>query len=138
MSEPEKPDDWSLEQRQYIRFLAAGKTDTTGKKWTKEEFARQVLKCSPDRLYDWQRKPGFKSAVFEETMGRMAEFLPDMVRAQVHKSIKRQDTPAFLALMRQTELLKSDKVDQNTNLSGEVGVTVQTVDFKNANDPSTV
>lgn len=104
----------TTDQEQYIRFLAAGKVDSTGKKWTKEDFATKILKVHPTTLSRWKHVPGFREALFDASVSGISEFIPDMIRAQVHKSIEKKDTVAFMALMRQTGLLKSDRIDHTT------------------------
>lgn len=110
-------------QIQAIKFLGANKIDTTGKKWTIEDFSRQVLKINPCTFYDWQSKPAFRQAVLEETMGRVTQFVPAMVQAQVAKAVKKQDTPAFMAIMRQAGVLKADRTDSTVEHTGEVAFT---------------
>lgn len=112
-------------QMSAIRFLAANKTDTSGKKWTIEDFCSTVLKIHFTTFYNWQRDPVFRMAVLEETMGRMTQFVPAMVQAQVAKAVKKQDTPAFLAIMRQAGVLKADKQDSVVTHQGEVSFTNQ-------------
>lgn len=130
MSEANSANKWNREQELAIRFLAAGKTDTSGKKWTADDFCNTVLKIHPTTLSRWKANSEFRQAVLEETMGRVADFIPAMVQAQVAKSVKKQDTQAFMAIMRQSGVLRSDK--QDIQHGGEVGITLQTVDYKDA------
>lgn len=110
MSDAKNAKKWSIEQEKYIKFLAAGKKDTTGKVWSKEAYAA-VLGVHPTTLSRWQSDVAFRMAVLDETMGRYADFLPAMVQAQIKKAIKSGDTPAFMAVMRQGGVIKSDKHD---------------------------
>lgn len=105
-----------------IKFLAANKTDTKGNKWNIENFCSGVLKVDPATFYRWQSKQEFRMAVLEETMGRVTQFVPAMVQAQVSKAVKRQDTPAFMAIMRQAGVLKSDKVETKNENTTELAI----------------
>lgn len=125
MSETNNTKKWSIEQEQYIRFLAAGRTDTTGKRWTNEEYAQKVLKVHPVTLSKWKTNPLFRMAVLEETMGRAVDFLPAMVNAQIKKAIKKEDTAAFMAIMRQAGIVKADKSESEVTHQGEVSFTNQ-------------
>jgi hypothetical protein len=112
--------DFTAQERQAINFLAAGKMDTKGNKWTIEDFCEQVIKVHPATFYRWQSRIEFRQAVLEETMGRVTQFVPDMVKAQVHKAIKKQDTPAFMAVMRQAGIIKSDKQEIKAEVDGNM------------------
>ena len=117
--------NWTAQQLQAIRFLAAGREDTTGKRWTNEEFCEQILKIHPTTLSRWKADPTFRMAVLEETMGRATDFLPAMVNAQIKKAIKKEDTPAFMAIMRQAGIIRADKTEQKTEHTGEVAFVNQ-------------
>lgn len=119
METAKKANSLSIKQQQYVNFLAAGRVDRTGKKWSKGEYA-QVLGVHPTTLSDWQHVPGFKEALFEASIARIAEFVPDMLRAQVAKAISSKDTNAFMAVMRQAGLLKADKSDNKNENYTEV------------------
>lgn len=56
-------------------------------------------------------------------MGRVTQFVPAMVQAQVAKAVKKQDTPAFMAIMRQAGVLKADRTDSTVEHTGEVAFT---------------
>lgn len=120
---------WKPEQLKYIRFLAAGRRDTTGRLWTNDEYAK-VLGVSPQTLSRWKADVRFRMAILDETMGRFSDFIPAMVSAQTKKAMGKGDTQAFMAVMRQAGLLKSDK--QEVEHKGELGITINTVDFSNA------
>lgn len=131
-------------QEQFIRFLGRNKKDVNGNKYTNEEFAK-LIGVHYTTLYDWKQLPGFSQAVFDYSIRELAEHIPGLNEAVMMKAAgiepkkrKSADIPAYLALMRQASLLKSDKSDINQNMSGELGITIQTVDYKNANDNSTV
>lgn len=125
METQENASEFTPGQIMAIRFLAANKTDTNGNKWTIEDFCRQVLKVDPATLYRWQAKQEFRIAVLDETMGRVTQFVPAMVQAQVAKAVKKQDTQAFMAVMRQAGIIKADKTDSKVEHSGEVAFTNQ-------------
>jgi hypothetical protein len=117
MSEPKTLGNFSEKQLKYIQFLARNSTTKSGEKRTKEQFA-EAIGIHWTTLYDWQRLPGFAQALFEETLKFNAKHLPAIVQAQIAaagKKGKGGDTQAFMAIMRQYELLKSDKVDHTTN-----------------------
>src|SRR5438874_2106453 len=105
--------EWTPEQKLFIEFVAAGKKDTQGKKWTMEEFAERVLKLERTTLWRWKKLPGFAQAVFEEKLTRNLDYLPAMVDAQTAKAIKQGDTAAFKEMLRAMELLKADKSENN-------------------------
>lgn len=133
METEETREKWTSSQIAYINFLAAFQIDSEGNKWSKDDFARKVLKVNPDTLYAWQKLPGFYEEVAELSPSKLINrFYPQMIAAQIDKAIKKKDTPAFLALARQGKLLKSDK--QDINQSGEMNVTITTVDYANATD----
>src|SRR6185437_10462654 len=116
MAELENANNLTPDELMAARFLAAGKQDVNGRKYTIEEFCQEVLKCHPATFYRMQVKQAFKQQVLEETMGRMTKFIPAMVQAQVEKSIKQKDTTAFMAIMRQAGLLKADKSEIKTEV----------------------
>ncbi len=121
----ENASDLTAGKQMAINYLAANKTDTNGNKWSIEDFCEKVLKVHPATFYRWQSEPSFRMAVLEETMGRMTQFVPAMVQAQISKAIKKQDTPAFMAVMRQAGIIKADKTEAKTEHSGEVNFTNQ-------------
>lgn len=107
---PENTTEFTPMQLEYIKFLAAGKIDKDGKKWSREDFATKVAKVNPSTLYDWQRIPGFKEALFQETMSRVSDWIPAMTRAQVKKAMQ-GDTPAFKVVMNQLHLLVAERIE---------------------------
>lgn len=138
MSEAKTLGNFTEKQEQFIRFLGRGKRDVNGNKYSNEEFAK-LIGVHFTTLYDWKQLPGFSQAVFEYSMKELAEHIPELNQAVMMKAVgiepkkrKAADIPAYLALMRQASLLKSDKQDVNQNMSGEVGITIQTVNFENA------
>lgn len=127
-------ENWTEQQKQYIRFLGRGKRDINGTKYSKEKFA-ELIGIHWTTLYEWQNLPGFMEAVFDWSVKEHIDYLPDMIKAQAAKATGQElystdakgkrkvakpgDTQAFMALMRQFGLLKSDKIDN----SGEIEVT---------------
>lgn len=129
MSTQDLQDKWTAPQQTYIDYLAAGKSDITGRKWTKAEISK-MLGVDPATLWRWEQLDGFQEAVFTKSIRRMTEYIPAMNTAMIKKTLQKGDVSAYLALMRQAKLLQSDKQDVNAHISGSVGVEV--VDFSNA------
>jgi hypothetical protein len=108
---------WTAEQFKYIQFVARGNKTINGDDRTEEQFAKAI---GVDRvtLWRWSKLPGFRLAVFDEVMGRKLKYLDRLVDSQIMaagKKGKGGETQAFLAIMRQAQLLQSDKVDHTTN-----------------------
>lgn len=127
MEEAKTRESWTENQLKYIEFLGRGKVDKLGDSYTKEEFAK-AIGVNPDTLYRWQKLPGFRVAVFEASLGDIVDRIPAMNKimagkAMGLKSAKSGDTQAYLALMRQFELLKSDKTQTDINISTIDAVT---------------
>lgn len=113
---------WTGQQLQYIHFLAAAQIDEEGVKWTKEDFAKKILKISPSVLYEWQKLPGFFKAVADLAPDKLIDrWMPKMVEAQIVKAVKQKDTTAFMALARQAGRLKPDR--QEVEHKGAVAFT---------------
>lgn len=106
----------SEKQIKYIQFLARGKKTKQGERRTEEQFA-EAIGVNASTTYRWRELPGFAEALFQETIKQRLHHLPTLVDAQLQTGIKGKggNTQAFMALMRQFELLKSDKVDHTTN-----------------------
>lgn len=100
------------QQLKYIQFLARGKRNKAGDKRTEEQFAI-ALGVHPSTPYRWRELPGFAEALFEETIRQRLHYIPTLVDAQMATGIKGKggNTQAFMALMRQFSLLKTDKHD---------------------------
>jgi hypothetical protein len=99
------------EQQSFVTFLAAGKVDENGKKWTEGDFAKKRLKIHYTTVSRWKLLPAVREAVMEEALGKAIDFVPAMLQAQIRKAIKKEDTQAFLAVMRQAGLLRPDRKD---------------------------
>jgi hypothetical protein len=115
--ETKNRDKWSEKQIKYIQFLGRGKKGKDGTSFTNEQFAR-AIGVNPDTLYTWKKLSGFTQAVFDYILTANLDYLPDIFAAQLiaaGKKGKGGDTQAFMAIMRQYELLKSDKIDHTTN-----------------------
>lgn len=116
----QNPTNLTPQQWQLVKFVASGKVDTNGNKWTIEDFCDKVLKINRSTYYDWVAKQEVRMAILEETMGRVSQFVPAMVQAQVAKAVKKQDTQAFMAVMRQSGVLKSDKQELKAEVDGNM------------------
>lgn len=115
MDAQQNPTGLTPQQIKLVKFVASGKIDSEGNKWTIEKFCEEVLHMNRATYYDWMSKQEVRMAILDETMGRVHQFVPAMVQAQVAKAVKKQDTTAFMAVMRQAGVLKSDKIDHTTN-----------------------
>jgi hypothetical protein len=127
-------DKFNPHQRNYILFLATGQRDDHNKKMSKEKYAK-AHGHDATTLYDWQRLPGFKEAVFYASVSAVAHYFPKMLQAQVDKAIKLGDTQAFMAVMRQSGLLQPDKQENKNEHTGTVQFTNEVP--LNADTPST-
>ena len=117
---------WTDLQYEYISFFARGLKTIGGEKISRDEWGKRN-ETDPATLWRWQQLPGFKQVVFDLAVAEFIPRIPDMLTAQVAKAtgqqlkdskgkvVKPGDTQAFMALMRQFELLKSDKLDHTTN-----------------------
>lgn len=113
----EKVINFSPAQLEYINFLAANQTDTEGNRYTKEQYAKQIGKVDPKTLYEWQKLPGFYDAVAELAPQKIIKrWYPKMIEAQIIKAVKQKDTTAFMALARQSGMLKADKTETKVEL----------------------
>lgn len=109
---------WTPQQIKYIEFVSRGKTNLKGEKRTDDEFAKAVG-VGRTTLWRWQNEDGFAEAIFEQSLKNLIPYLPSLNVAMLGKasgSKKHQGASerAYLALMRQYELLKTDKVDITT------------------------
>lgn len=113
----ETQEKWTDQQIKYIQFLARGKKDLHGRSYTEGEFAK-IMGVDFSTIWRWKQKDGFAKVLFEASMKEVAVYLPEMIKAQAAAGLKKGkggETQAFMALMRQYELLKSDKIDHTTN-----------------------
>lgn len=108
MTQQELQEKLTTEQELYVKYLAAGRQSTSGKKYTEEQFA-ELIGVNPATLWRWRQKPEFKKLVLDESMTRLVEFIPAMNKAMVRKAIEKGDVQAYMAIMRQAELLKAEK-----------------------------
>lgn len=125
MNETKTQGNWTNQQLKYIQFLASEKTDKSGKKWTEEEY-QSVLGVDQATMWRWRQLPGFRLALFEKILENNLDYLPNLVKGQMAAGIRKGkggETAAFLAIMRQFELLKADKTDNKTELSGDLKFT---------------
>jgi hypothetical protein len=117
MNEAKMSQTWTEQQEKYISFVARGKKTLSGEDRTDEEFAKAI---GVDRktLWRWRKLPGFAAAVFDEVLQENLHYLPNLMKSQLAGGIKKGkggETPAATLILRQYELLKSDKIDHTTN-----------------------
>ena len=115
MEDTKNANSLTPQQQAFVQFLACGKVDEKGKKWTQDEFAKKKLKMHPVTVSNWKKIPAIRQALHEAAIGNIVEFVPAMLKAQVGKAINKGDTQAFMAVMRQSGLLMADKQDHTTN-----------------------
>lgn len=116
---------WTEKQEKYIGFVARGNKTLKGEDRTDEQFAAAI---GVDRktLWRWSRLAGFRLAVFDEVMGRKLKYLDKLVDSQIAGGLRKGkggETQAFMAMMRQYELLKSDKIENKNENIGELKIT---------------
>lgn len=109
---------WTDDQLKYVEFVARGKKNLQGERRSDEYFAKSIG-VNRTTLWRWQCLDGFAEAVFELSLRSLVPYLPSLNVAMLGKAVgsKKHEAAsyqAYLALMRQFELLKSDKVDHTT------------------------
>lgn len=109
------------QQELYLEYLAAGKQDVHGNKYSKGDMAK-LFGTDPATLWRWERLPGFQEEVFNRSMARLTEYLPSMNKAMVKKALDKGDVQAYMAIMRQANLLKADKFDNKNDNTDNVTI----------------
>lgn len=117
MNETKTQQGFTEDQYKYLRYVARGRKDIAGNSYTEEQFAKAI---GVDRTttYRWRGIPGFAQVLFEEILKENMHYLPQLVQAQVAaagKKGKGGETAAMTLLLRQYQLLQSDKIDHTTN-----------------------